>query len=136
MEIVRPPAADERLIIERSIGGSPLFYLDNVELREVTGNIFLLEDSWQTPTSCDETPTGDPAPQYMLGCRAYRDRENVTDHFKSFEKLCRPEAVGCEALYDTRNDVTQFASTFRAVCTLASACTGISCPCSIGGDQV
>ena len=136
VEVVRPPAADERVIVERSVGGSPLFFLDNVELREVTGNIFLIEDSWETPTSCDETPTGDPAPQYMLGCRAYRDRENITAHFKSFEKLCRPEAVGCEALYDTRNDASPFASTFRAVCTLASACTGISCPCSIDGDQV
>jgi len=45
-------------------------YLDNIELREVAENIFLVEGSWETPASCDETPAGDAAPQYMLGCRA------------------------------------------------------------------
>ncbi|HJV32652.1 MAG TPA: hypothetical protein VJ694_01360, partial [Patescibacteria group bacterium] len=145
VEAANAPEAQEELIIERLGGGASLMYLDNIELREVTDNIFLIEDSWQTPDSCDQTPVGDPAPQYMLGCRAYRDQGKKLAHFKSFEKLCRQEAVGCEALYDTRNTTSPFAATYNAVCTLPDGadadaspdvCTGISCPCSFGGAEV
>jgi|GEM_PF-5850253 len=136
IEIVRDLATDEHLIVERLGSGSPLFFLDNVELREVTGSIFLIEGSWETPLSCDQTPAGDAAPQYMLGCRAYRDPQGATSTFKSFAKLCRPEAVGCEALYDTRNSESPFAATYKAVCSLASACVGISCPCAVDGVTV
>lgn len=141
VEALRAPstgsaAANEQIAFRRIGGGSPLFYLDNVELREVTGSIYLIEDSWETPSSCDSTPTGGPAPQYMLGCRTYRDREGELANFRSFEKLCRQEAVGCEALYDTRNSASPHAQTFNAVCTTASVCTSITCPCAIGGAQV
>lgn len=129
-------ASDEHLVIERIGGGGNPLYLDNIELREVSENIFLVEGSWETPDSCDQSPTGAPSPQYMLGCRAYDDVRGVRSHFKSFEKLCRPEAVGCEALYDTRNSGSAFAQTYNAVCTLSSACTGLSCPCQVAGTTV
>ncbi len=136
VEVVRSLAADEHLIIARTGAGAPTYFIDNVELREVTGSIFLVENSWETPAACDQSPTGDPAPQYMLGCRAYRDRENALAHFKSFAKLCRAEAVGCEALYDTRNTASPFPATFKAVCTNAAVCNAVSCPCAIGGEDV
>mgnify|MGYP001591514643 FL=1 len=145
IELASAPASDEHVVIERLGGGSPLMYLDNIELRELTENIFLIDGSWETPASCDETPAGDAAPQYMLGCRAYSDKDRIRAHFKSFEKLCRPEAVGCEALYDTRNSESPYAQAFNAVCSLPDGpdagaapdvCTELSCPCAFSGKQV
>jgi hypothetical protein len=145
VEAVNQPEEGEQLIIESSGVASPLFYLDNIEFREVTENIFLIEDSWKTPNVCDESPTGDPSPQYMLGCRAYTDKDKLLKHFKSFEKLCREEAVGCEALYDTRNSDSPFAQSFNAICempdgadadTAPDVCTALSCPCAAQGKNV
>lgn len=145
VEAVNAPAADERLIFQRQGNGDPLVYLDNIELREVKENIFLIADSWETPVSCDETPLGDTSPQYMLGCRSYVGRDNTTKNLKSFEKLCRPEAVGCEALYDTRNTESPFAQTWNAVCSLPDGpdagtapdvCANGTCPCAVAGKNV
>ncbi len=136
---VRDAALDEQLIFQRLGGGTVLFFLDNIELREVTDDVFLIEDSWKTPASCDQSPTGAAAPQYMLGCRAYTDRAGVTGTFTAFDQLCRAQAVGCEALYNTRNSASPFPQTFRAVCSLASSCvpsSGLTCPCSVGGAEV
>ncbi len=139
VEALRSPEATERLIFERLGGGAPLFFLDNIELREITDDVYLIEESWETPLVCDQTPSGASSPQYMLGCRAYRDKNSTQSTFKSFEKLCRPEAVGCEALYDTRNSASPFAQTFRAVCTIAASCvpgSGLTCPCAVSGETV
>lgn len=101
------------------------FYLDNILLKEVTDNIFVIRDSWKTPVSCDNDyfdPAGnncqggsvpDPKyprciPQAMLGCEGYRDKNNQTLYLKSFDHLCREEAVGCEAFIDTYNSSTPF----------------------------
>lgn len=132
------PALDEKMVIAHS-GSSNPFFIDNIELKEVVQNQYVIEDSWVTPASCDQTPAGDPSPQYMLGCRDYKNHTNATVSLKSFDRLCRPEAVGCEALYDTRNSESPFAQTFGAVCSIAGACApgaGVTCPCAIGGKTV
>ena len=139
VEAVRTAETNEQLVFQRIGGGAPLFFLDNIELREITDDVYLIEESWQTPIACDQTPSGASSPQYMLGCRAYDDRTNVRSTYKSFEKLCRPEVVGCEALYDTRNSASPFAQTFRAACTLAASCVpgaGLTCPCAVDGATV
>ncbi len=133
-------AGNEQLTVSRSGSGSPLFYLDNIELREVTDDLYLIRDSWQTPASCDRTPSGDSSPQYMLGCRGYRDRSSRSVALKSFDRICRPEAVGCEAMYDTRHTASPFPQTFGAVCSLGAACApsagAVTCPCKIAGQTV
>ncbi len=139
VEITRDVDSAEQLSFQRIGGGAALFFLDNVELREITDDVYLIESSWKTPASCDQTPSGAASPQYMLGCRAYTDRSNATATFKSFEKLCRSAAVGCEALYDTRNSSSPFPQTFRAVCSIAAACVpgaGLTCPCVVDGAAV
>ena len=94
------------------------YYLDNIILKEVTANVFVIRNSWTTPLSCDNEyfdpigfscggtsaspkrctgpETDPPTPPAMLGCEGYRDSQNQTLYLKSFDHLCREEAVGCE----------------------------------------
>lgn len=135
--------ADEQLVFENpGAGDARPFFLDNIELREVFSSVYLIEGSWRTPSVCDQAPNGAASPQYMLGCEAYADRNKTTVHLRSFDRLCRAEAVGCTAFYDTKNTASPFPQVFNAVCTLSSACVpsvGVTCPCTakVGGrDQV
>jgi hypothetical protein len=104
-------------IVSKAIGGiSPNFYVDNIELKQVNKYVYVIKNSWNTPVSCDTNPFTDPqssAPQFMLGCQQYRDPQNVTHNLKSFSKLCRADAVGCEALIDTHNSTSPFAQAFN-----------------------
>lgn len=142
--IARPPASnpadptkDEQLAF--GLNGS-FAYFDNVSLQEISDDVYLVKDSWKTPAACDQTPAGDPSPQYMLGCRAYTNRLQAQVTLKSFDRICRAEAVGCEALYDTHHSASPFAQTFSAVCKLPSACAlsggAVSCPCQVDGQTV
>ncbi|MFA6322601.1 MAG: carbohydrate binding domain-containing protein [Candidatus Buchananbacteria bacterium] len=88
------------------------YYLDNIQIREVQNYIYAIKGSWTTPASCDTNPflaTPISAPQYMLGCKQYRDKTNLVHNLKSFSHLCREEVVGCEAMIDTYNSATPFA---------------------------
>ncbi len=91
-------------------------YLDNIEIKEIRDYVYALKNSWKTPVSCDTNPFVDPpqsAPQFMLGCAAYRDTANRIHNLKSFNHLCREEAAGCEALIDTRNSTSPYAEEFN-----------------------
>ena len=92
------------------------FFFDNVTFKEITGYVYAIKNSWQTPTSCDTNPfvsPAVPAPQFMLGCQQNRDSSNQIHNLKSFSSLCREDAVGCEALLDTFNSDDPFASEFN-----------------------
>ncbi len=89
------------------------FFIDNVRLTEVKENIYMIAGSWNTPSSCDATPAGDPWPQYALGCEAYTDTRGAAHNLKSFSNLCREEAIGCEAMIDTHNSDNPFAENFN-----------------------
>ncbi|MFA6918646.1 MAG: carbohydrate binding domain-containing protein [Patescibacteria group bacterium] len=104
-------------------------YLNNIILKEVQNSVYLVENSWYTPFSCDNNlgdgngqtlynnPTATQTcadttagvdnhrcvPGNMLGCSAYKDRLGNVAYLKSFAKLCRAEAAGCEKLVDTHN---------------------------------
>lgn len=111
--------------------GRNQLYLDNIELKEVLDSVYVIKDSWTTPVSCDNTnitpfgalgqnnPTRD-APQAQLNCRAYRDKDGVRHFLKSFSKLCRPGAVGCEALIDTENSESPNTQVFNLRCDTAT----------------
>lgn len=108
-----PRAGGETLeFIPRSISGGEAsmrnVYLDNIILREVIENIYLIKNSWTIPASCDMTIQGAPLPQAMVGCQEYKDRNNITRYLKSFEKLCSEDVVGCEAFIDTKNTASPF----------------------------
>jgi len=120
-------------IINPDIGASVdrLIYIDNVQLKETVDNIYLIENSWFTPFSCDnklEAPYGKSGtpevfnssanaerdnPGEMLGCNTYQDRANELWNIKSFERLCRLEAVGCEEMIDTYNSNLSYSEEFN-----------------------
>ena len=43
------------------------YFLDNILLQETTDVFYLKKNSWNTPSACDATLNGTPAPQYHLG---------------------------------------------------------------------
>lgn len=144
------PADREHLTFEYASSGPDLF-LDNIILQEVSEAEYLISGSWQTPAACDQTPAGDPAPQFMLGCAAYTRSSGENANLKSFSRLCREEAIGCTALYDTQNSDSPFPQTFNATCTLDPASpdavevngdfvcqpsVGVTCACELEGEAV
>lgn len=106
-------------------------YLDNVILKEVVNKVYAIENSWYTPVACDNTledPDGSKGKNLpgcddsasgrcsigeMLGCAGYTTRANQTVYLRSFASLCRPEAAGCEALIDTKNNATPLAKNYH-----------------------
>lgn len=88
------PAGDVRFLI-RAIGGPSLdFFLDNVLLRESSDSAYIVKDTFTTCAAAD------------VNCQAYTDRRGQAHALKSFTRLCRDAAIGCEALIDTRNSTT------------------------------
>jgi len=93
------------------------FYVDNIEFRQIKGYSYVIKNSWQTPESCDINPFVNPAqaaPQFMLGCSQYQDSYQRIHNLKSFNHLCREEAVGCQAFIDTYNSASPFSQEFLA----------------------
>ncbi|MEK7211644.1 MAG: carbohydrate binding domain-containing protein, partial [Patescibacteria group bacterium] len=99
-------------------------YIDNVSLREVNQNLYLIKDTWRTPASCDQTQAGTELPQAMLGCKEYKNRAAEPFAYKSFNKICREASVGCAALVDTKNSANISAETWNAVCPRPSTGDG------------
>ncbi len=94
--------------IEFIIDAADRVYFDNVNLKEVSENLYLVKDSWETPLSCD-----DPYVGYHLGCQSYIDLNGKDYDLKSFDKLCRQEAIGCSPVIDTHNSTNPFEETFN-----------------------
>ncbi len=93
-----------------------IFNLDNVSIKEVDNYLYAIRNSWTTPLSCDTNPFLNPAqaaPRFMLGCKAYADTIGRVHNLKSFNHLCREEAVGCQEMIDTKNSASPFAQTFN-----------------------
>ncbi len=94
-------------------------FVDNVQVKEVQDNIYVVRDSWKTPVSCDSTAVGSPSPQEMLGCKEYATSKGDKVDLRSFSRLCREKAIGCSAYSDTRNTPDNpYAESFNAVCEL------------------
>ncbi|PWB38599.1 MAG: hypothetical protein C3F02_02705 [Parcubacteria group bacterium] len=83
-------------------------YVDNIVLREITDAIAVIKHSWNTPPTCDQPYEG-----YNLGCQIYTDTNRKTFYLKSFDRLCREEAIGCTAVIDTHNSDNPEAETFH-----------------------
>ena len=91
-------------------------YFDNIELDATQDEFALVSGSWKTPASCDETSSGVSLPQAQLGCSEYANKAGTTVDLKSFDHLCREQAVGCSAFTDTQGTDTPFASIHNVVC--------------------
>ncbi len=98
----------------------PMYY-DFITIKQVRQYNYLIKNSWKTPEICDTNPYINPArfpppnaPQYMVGCRDYQSASGKTEYLKSFTKLCRESAVGCEMLIDTHNTASPLAQTYNS----------------------
>lgn len=86
-------------------------FIDQIRIERVADVTFVVKDSWQTPTECDQTLEGLPQPQAMLGCRAYTDPDGNGFAVRQFAHLCQESAIGCTAYVDTRNTKSAYAET-------------------------
>lgn len=117
-------------------GTAPYAYtIDNVRLRETEANVALVKDSWVTPSTCDISPSGVPAPQYFLGCQEYQDRAGESNTLFQFTRICQEKVVGCQAYYATQNSEPTYGQTFNATCTLPSSVTTPTA-CQMNGETV
>lgn len=94
-----------------TLSGSSAF-LDEVRVERVRDTAYVVKDSWNTPASCDQTFSGIPEPQAMLGCRQYTDSFQNKINASRFTRLCRQDAIGCRAFVDTRNSDSSEAQSF------------------------
>jgi len=76
-------------------------YVDNIELKETTTNVFLVKDS---APSCNG----------YENCSQYSEKNGSKQNLKSFTKLCEQNVLGCEALIDTHNSTTPFQTDLAA----------------------
>jgi len=79
--------------------GSSAFYIDNIVIEEITDNIYYIKDSY---TDCSG----------WENCDAYTDVHGNINYLKSFTRLCSEEKIGCQALLDTQNSQSPFATTY------------------------
>lgn len=92
-------------------GTGDSFYIDNFELTK--GEFFaFVKDSSKIPLACDANPS-DTIPGAALGCSLYTDQDNQKVSLRSFTNLCRPEAIGCELVKDTRNTKSKLTTHFN-----------------------
>jgi hypothetical protein len=83
-------------------------YLDNIIVKKISSQIYVVKNSWKTPASCDMPTTG-----AMLGCEAYQNSAGQTLYLKSFSNLCSEDKVGCQLLIDTQNSQTVGMADYR-----------------------
>lgn len=122
--------------------GTNQFFIDNVEIVRNSGYLYLQKNSWQrqttldgqvvtlnAPLSCDSTPL-DAFAGEALGCSLYQNANNPAEQraVTNFESLCREDAIGCTAVYDTQNTVGDDASAelehwYNARCSLGAPIT-------------
>lgn len=95
---------------------SSLAYVDNIVLREGEDNITILKNSWETPASCDQSPTGASSPQYHLGCQEYATQTGSQIFAKSFSRLCDSDEVGCQDFFLTQESSSPYAKVFNGTC--------------------
>ncbi len=77
-------------------------FLDNVRLKEVADFIYLVKNSLSVDPVCDSN-LNDNLPGEALGCSQYQTPDNRPIYLTGFTSLCREKAIGCTAVYDTRN---------------------------------
>jgi len=104
-------AGDERLTLVPTLPGGGSWMIDNLSLQEVRDAVYLIDN---TARSCTQ-----------VNCDLYQNRAGAQVALKSFSRLCKVEAVGCEALIDTQNSSSPFAQTTNGIDVSADAVTSV-----------
>lgn len=97
------------LVIETAAPDNGDIFYDNFILKEISDSFSVIRNSWQTPLSCDTPYQG-----YNLGCQTYVDTNGRSYDLKSFNYLCREQAIGCTPVIDTHNSTNPYEETFHA----------------------
>lgn len=84
------------------LGNNGSIFLDNVNLVEVTQDIYLKKNSIKISPLCDDN-ADDNLPGAALGCKAYTNASGNTINLTGFSFLCRNNAINCTAVLDTQN---------------------------------
>ncbi|MFH1837977.1 MAG: hypothetical protein ABH808_00540, partial [Candidatus Kuenenbacteria bacterium] len=92
-------------------------HVDNIILKEITNDIYLIKNSWSVPVFCDKTLIGEDSPQAMLNCEEYQDRRGAFHYLKSFSKICNEKQIGCQTLIDTQNSASPYNQEIKGVIT-------------------
>lgn len=124
----------EKLIFKNPSGDNITFFIDEINLKETPDNVYLIKHSWDIPLQCDTLPAeagGGYSRGAMLGCRAYDVSNGSVEHLKSFSRLCRDVAVGCEDLIDTRNSASPLSQDFNVDATDNNAQDDVTVPADI-----
>lgn len=126
VQFVGDSAKPVELVFVRDHNVGP-YYLDNLRLLRVDDVYYLIKDSWKTaegndaPAVCynqEGIPT-DPYPGEALGCKLYKEESTGQEKaLVGFEKMCREEAVGCRAMFDTYNTEEEYMTVYNAWCAL------------------
>ncbi|MFH1667481.1 MAG: hypothetical protein ABH884_00450 [Candidatus Komeilibacteria bacterium] len=82
------------------------YWIDNIILKEITEDIYIIEDSWFTPLSCSAEDNS------QLGCQEYDDRAGNIHYLMSFSAICGEDKVGCTEFVDTHNSDSPFEQTW------------------------
>ena len=78
-------------------------YFDNVRLTAVGDYLYIVKDSLKVDQICDSN-LNDNLPGEALGCAEYKKTNGGAPvYITGFNYLCREKAIGCTALYDTKN---------------------------------
>jgi hypothetical protein len=105
-------AATKNLTLTFRTAAGKQSFIDKVRVERVQDKAYVVKDSWNTPTVCDQTPEGIPQPQVMLGCKTYADRTQKTVNARQFTRLCRDTAIGCTTFVNTRNTETSYSQSW------------------------
>ncbi|MFW0838058.1 MAG: hypothetical protein ACKKL5_03585 [Candidatus Komeilibacteria bacterium] len=93
--------------LQFSIGSTTGYFLDNINLKQINSDLYLLAGSWQTPDIC---LNGNNGP--VLGCQEYKDVANNSHHLYQFSSLCGEDKVGCSAFINTQNSTSPLAQSW------------------------
>ena len=102
---------DERLTLVPTLPNGGSWVVDNLSMQAVTDAVYLIDNTART---CTE-----------VNCDLYKNRAGTQVALKSFSRLCKVEAVGCEALIDTQNSSSPFAQTTNGIDVPPDAVTSV-----------
>lgn len=105
-------------------------FLDNVILKEVADYLYLVKNTLKVDSVCDSN-LNDNLPGESLGCSEYRAGNNTPVYLTGFASLCREKAIGCAAVYDTRNTLSDTGA--RAYNVWLAGASGEQVTRAIGG---
>lgn len=77
-------------------------FLDNVSLKEISDYVYVVKNTLKVDPVCDSN-VNDNLPGEALGCSQYKTPDNNSIYLTGFTSLCRENAIGCTALFDTAN---------------------------------